>query len=63
MCIRDRSSTTRPQKYLKQAQTSVETIVAVANVLDEELPAVEFYPDPDDNLISASVMAGGGRIG
>ena len=50
----------RLQKYINQAQaqTLVETIVAVADILDEELPVVEFSPDPDDNVIIASAIVG-----
>ena len=50
----------RLQKYVNQdqAQTLVETIVSVAEILDEELRKIQFSPDPDDNLIIASAIVG-----
>ena len=54
----------RLQKYINQSQakTLVETIVSVADIVDEKLPIVEFSPDPDDNVIIASAMVGDADI-
>jgi hypothetical protein len=49
----------RLQKYVRheQSQTLIATIVSVAEIVDN-LPSVEFSPDPDDNFIIATAIAG-----
>ena len=50
----------RPQKFIHwdQAQSLVETIVAVAEVIDQDLPDVAFSSDPADNQIIATAIVG-----
>ena len=50
----------RLQRFINpvQARSLIETIVAVAELVDQKLPTVDFSPDPEDNRIIAAALVG-----